>query len=112
VSGGTSGLITNRSNGRTIAGHHRHCCSEPAVKMKMSGIVLAKAHLLARGAFSWVISDSEGLRVYKLYKRHTHPDYSGDDLFDDERNVTAFRSQQAAYTIVQQHKQLIVHTPN
>jgi hypothetical protein len=80
--------------------------------MTTSGITLAQSQLIDKGAFSWVISDSEGSRVYKLFKRHTHPDYDSEDPFEDERNIGVFRSELDAYTIVQRNRQLIAHTPN
>lgn len=73
--------------------------------------VLEQRYLIDRGAFSWVISNRQRALVYKLFKRNSHPDYAGEDSFDDQRNIEVFRSECEAYKLVQTREHLSIRTP-
>jgi hypothetical protein len=93
-----------------IAPHDRRV--ELRSNRTVSKLVLNQANLIGRGAFSWVITGTENGCVYKIFKRHTHPDYTGEDPFDDERNSAVFRAELDAYKIIERHEDLRIHAPD
>jgi hypothetical protein len=74
--------------------------------------VILKTVNSARGAFATVVIDSAENRAYKIFKNNRHPDYFGEDSFEDRRNSLVFESQVAAYNIIKANPILQSHTPN
>jgi len=64
-----------------------------------------------RGAFATVVIDRDNQRAYKLFKNNRHPDYSGEDNFDDERNKLVFAAETEAYKIIATIPDLQKHAP-